>query len=115
MKKILMFLIVPMVIMSFVGCSNAKPPTEDVTDLRQAAWSSLSENAKEEVVGDWKFANVERVELNVLPIVQSGGKPPQVDNLYRVTFKTNRDEFLGPIQVYVDGDSKEIVSYGARL
>lgn len=98
--------------------AESKPSVDksssDVSVIREAAWTSLNENAKEEVVGDWKSASVEKVELDELPIVQSGGEPPQVVNLYKVTFKTNNDEILGPIQVFINGDTKEIVSYGVR-
>lgn len=114
MKNILMFLAFLLVIMSSVGCSNEENKISDVSVLREVAWNSLTESAKEEVKGDWKSANVAEVELSELPVVQNGGEPPQVDNLYRVTFKTTSDLTLGPIQVFLTGDTKQIISYGAR-
>ncbi len=49
-----------------------------------------------------------------MPIVKGGGEAPKVKHLYKVTFKTNMDLVLGPIVVYVDGDTKKILGYGVR-
>ncbi|MFD1130771.1 hypothetical protein [Paenibacillus sp. PDC88] len=114
MKNILVFLAFLLVIMSSIGCSNEENKISDVSVLREVAWNSLTESAKEEVKGDWRSANVAEVELSELPTVQNGGQPPQVDNLYKVTFKTTSDLILGPIQVFLNADTKEIISYGVR-
>lgn len=88
--------------------------TVDDSALREAAWASLLGHDVKEVKGDWKSAVVEKADMKELPIVQSGGAPPQVDHLYKVTFHTYRDEVLGPIQVFMNGDTNEVVSRNVR-
>lgn len=114
MKKMIMLLVLLTVTLSSTGCTNPKSQTVDAEGLREAAWMSLSDSAKEEVVIDWTTAIVEKVKLSELPIVQSGGEAPQVESLYKITFNSDRDLLLGPIQVFINGDNKEIVSYGVR-
>jgi hypothetical protein len=86
----------------------------DVEELREVAWNSLSDIDKKEIIVDWKTVNVNRANVEELPVVQLGGKPPKVEHLYKVTFGTNRDGLLGPIIVFVDGDTKEVLDYGLR-
>lgn len=96
--------------------SNARADESTVDDsaLREAAWASLLGHDVKEVKGDWKAAIVEKADMKELPIVQSGGATPQVDHLYKVTFHTYRDEMLGPIEVFMNGDTNEVVSRNVR-
>ncbi|SFS75902.1 hypothetical protein [Paenibacillus sp. BC26] len=114
MKKAFVFLVFVLVITGIIGCSNDKQGDFDVTEVRKSAWNSLSDKDKEEVIGEWKSAEVVEMSLNDLPLVKNGGESPDLKHLYKTTFETNRDEMLGPIVVYVNGESNEIIGYGAR-
>ena len=82
--------------------------TNDVSGVREAAWNDLSDAEKEEVVGDWKNAEVEEAEQSELPIDKGNGDTRKVEKPYKVRFETN-NEVLGPIIVFVNGDTKEII------
>lgn len=93
--------------------NHATPETDNLQAVREAAWNSLSERNKEEVVMDWKAAIVETAKIEELPVVKRGGIEPEIARLYKVTFATN-DEILGPIRVFVDADAEEAVDYVVR-
>jgi len=111
---------------ALVGCFHDKPNTDSASlepsrtaalyfmSIRQAAWSDISEEEKNTVIGDWKTARVVEAGLSEMPVVKGGEEPAKVENLYTVTFETNKDALIGPIVVYVDGDTKEVLGYGVR-
>lgn len=59
-------------------------------------------------------AKVARAELSELPL-NKGSEPPKAERVYKVTFKTTMDPRLGPLIIYVDGDTKEVLGYGLRF
>jgi hypothetical protein len=83
----------------------------DTQVLREAAWNSLSTQDKREVQTDWKVAKVEDAKVSDMPIPKGGGKKPEVERLYKVSFESNSDKTSGPIRVFVDGDTKKTVGY----
>lgn len=127
MKKITTVLIAFILTLpALVGCFHDKPNTDTGSiepsrtaalyfmSIRQAAWSDISDEEKNTVISDWKTARVVEAGLSEMPIVKGGEEPPKVENLYTVIFETNKDELIGPIVVYVDGDTKEVLGYGVR-
>lgn len=113
MKKTLSLLLILLGVWAIVGCSDtSESATADASILREVAWNSLSDSAKDEVVGEWKDAKVEVVIPSNMPNVRAVGK--EHDDTYQVTFNSTRDELLGPFVVYVDGSTQEILGQGAR-
>ncbi|GMK42661.1 hypothetical protein PCCS19_57210 [Paenibacillus sp. CCS19] len=85
--------------------SSGSEINEISSAVREAAWNDLSPES----------AEVQEAGLSEMPIVKGGGEPPKAEQLYKVTFKTNKDALLGPIVVYVDGDTGEVLGYGLRM
>lgn len=121
--KVIIFLFALILVMSLlVGCSenknyNPKPDAdmiffETASSLRELAWNQLSNEEKTSVTGDWKEAKVKIVKWEEIPLKKVSLKP---ESIYKVSFNTNIDGLLGPIGVYFDSATKEIVGYDIRM
>lgn len=77
-------------------------------DLRQVIWDKLSQESKAEIVGTWKDAKMEKVIGNkrFSNLTDEGydGK-----ELIHIVFSTKKDHLLGPIGVYINPETKEVV------
>jgi hypothetical protein len=94
-------------IFAIMGCSKS----DDTQTIREAAWNSLSTQDKQEVQTDWKAAKVEVAKVSDMPIPKGGGKNPEIEHLYKVSFDSKSDKTAEPIYVFVDGDTKKTVGY----
>lgn len=79
--------------------SNA---TDSNIQIREIAWSYLSEQEKSTVIVDWKKAPVAETMY-------------QEKSSYAVSFNTSEDALLGPIIVYVEKASLVILGQGLRM
>jgi hypothetical protein len=70
-------------------------------DYREIAWNSISNAERETVNINWKDAKVEETTFNNKPV-------------YSVLFTTSQDALLGPLIIYIDPVSKQVVGKGAR-
>lgn len=118
-----LFLIISILSLSIllIGCNNEnqKKQVETVSDLekvfmemREIAWTSLDESAKETVIGNWKDAKVTEESIIVEGRLMGDKKPIKV---MKVEFTTSQDRFLGPMGIYIDPFTKEIVSRDIRM
>ena len=82
-------------------------------DLRQVIWDKLSQESKAEIVGTWKDAKMEKVIGNKR---FSNLKDERYDGkeLIHIVFSTKQDHLLGPIGVYIDPETKEVVGADYR-
>ncbi|CDN42773.1 MULTISPECIES: hypothetical protein [unclassified Paenibacillus] len=104
-----------------VGSSSAVPgrgalvdsQTELFQSIRKAAWESLSQNTKKTVTTDWRTAPVQKSRL---PYDADTNSQISSDRtIYKVTLNTSMDELLGPIGLYLDGETLEIVEQDIRM
>lgn len=124
-----LFLVISILSLSFIfiGCNNEnqtetiKERVGTVSDLekvymemREIAWASLSENAKETVIGNWKDAKVTEEQPSVINEVHLNGKEKPT-KLIKVIFNTSEDRLLGPIGIYIDPSTKKIISRDIRM
>jgi len=72
------------------------------SQIREIAWSSLSEQSKSTVIIDWKKAPVTETTY-------------QDKNAYAVSFITSNDALLGPIIVYIDKTYLVVLGQGLRM
>lgn len=87
-----------------------KPVNE--TYIKVKVWSILSKESKEEIIGNWTDAKIEKWEVKDKSFFideKYYGK-----RVYHVVFRTRNDGLLGPIGVYVDPWTKEIVGGDTR-
>ncbi len=68
-------------------------------DVRKIVWNRLSNEQRKEIIGTWSDATLEKVN----------------NGTYHVVFHTTRDGLLGPIGVYIDPETKEIVGKDGRM
>ncbi len=89
------------IFLGLLGCGNDfLVSNEEEAEFREIAWNYLTQEEKEQVIGDWRNAEVQFAGYE--------GK-----NAVCVTFNSN--SFLGPITVIVDPDTKEILGTLLRL
>jgi hypothetical protein len=81
-------------------------------ELKRIAWELLSETTKQTVKGDWEQANIEKIHPTTTIPLRYPDK--SASNAYKVTFFTNQDAMLGPIGIYIDADTKEILGQDGR-
>lgn len=86
---------------------------KEYMEFRQVAWDSLSENTKDTVIGDWQKAEVTEVRPAAVP--QHNIKLEKNQKVVKVVFHTEQDSLLGPIGLYIDRSSKEIIGSDARM
>jgi hypothetical protein len=122
-KSVCFILIIIALLVGCNGTNNDKRKVEPLPDvetiflvtassLREIAWNQLSQEEKSSVMGDWKNAAVTIVQRDEVPIKKTSIKP---ESIYKVTFHTNKDELLGPIGIYFDPETKEIIAYDIRM
>ena len=82
----------------FTGCNK-----NDINELQDIAFNSLSEKEKEELVNKHYSAEIEKVDLDTLPNNANIflGKHNK-DEIYSFTFKS-KNQALGDITIFVDG------------
>ncbi|HHW36477.1 MAG TPA: hypothetical protein GXX18_04190, partial [Bacillales bacterium] len=94
------------------GIDNKDQNNEkEYMEFQQVAWQSLSENEKDTVIGDWQ--NAEVIEVSPADVPQHI-KPEKNQKVVKVVFHTEQDSLLGPIGLYIDRSSKEIIGPDIR-
>ncbi len=111
MYRTLLMVVLALFVIS--GCS-LKPKTDNSQELREVAWNSLTTEDQQEVP-DWKIAKVEESNGSDMPAPKGGEKYPKVEHLFKVSFESKSDKIVGPILVFVDGDTKKTVSYSKTV
>jgi len=94
---ILIFLILP-----FISGCKKQNDSDSFSQVREAAWNSLSVQEKGTIIGEWKKAPVTDATY-------------QGKITYAVTFNTSDEALLGPIIVYVDRSTLVVLGKGLRL
>lgn len=84
---------------------------KDAEVFRKIAWDIMSENEKKSVINDWHKAIVMLEDWNSV-----GYKKDNKERKFVVSvcFNTDVDGLLGPIIVYLDPSTKEVVGGGLR-
>ncbi len=95
-------IILILAVIPFISSCKKDNDTDLNAQIREIAWSSLSEQEKSTVIIDWKNAPVTETTY-------------QEKNIYFVSFKTSKDLVLGPILVYIDKTSLVVIGYAMRL
>jgi hypothetical protein len=113
MKTPVIFLIL-LLFASFAGCAKiGKAPEEE---LRTLAYESLSKEEKQTIL-DWTKAPVVTIKPPNSLLIWSpqGSLDLKGREVVVVTFSTTQDPLLGPIKVYLDAETHEILGKGLRL
>lgn len=99
MKRLIILILAITPIIS--GCK--KDDTKDFdTQVKEIAWNSLSEQEKATVIVEWEDAIVKETNY-------------EEKSSYSVIFNTSYDALLGPITVYIDKTSLEVLGKGLRM
>jgi hypothetical protein len=116
-----MFLLSVIGVLSLVlgGCFADRQSTNEtefnqkVTDVREVAWNSLSNNEREEVIGGWKDTDVNTIIVDdsrfSLNDVNYIGK-----EVTMVTFRSKKSEILGDISKLVDENTQKVIGAAYR-
>lgn len=121
MKRL--FLIISLLlILLLIGCSKQlnlnNSAQEYLTDnssserslAQKIAWDSLTEGEVKSILPQ-AIVTVTKVENSTIPLQIENTNPT---NVYKVTYSTIMDALLGPIGIYVDVETSEIVGYDLR-
>ena len=99
-----------MAMLFFVTCLTISCTKDDDGFLirndtyRKIAWDYLTDSEKETVIHDWKDAKVE-----------DGQYWETNEDAKAVIFNTTDDPLLGPIIIYINPKTKEVLGIGARF
>lgn len=97
------------------GCSSRQQienaPNDSWSHIRSIAWAQVSKEEQKTVLGNWKQAEVKEVKWNDVPTKLTDKEP---EKILKVTFKTKNDGMVGPIGIYIDPKTEQIVGYDAR-
>ncbi|URN94780.1 MAG: hypothetical protein NAG76_00520 [Candidatus Pristimantibacillus lignocellulolyticus] len=117
MKRL--FLIISLLLLLLlIGCSKQlnlnNSAQEYLTDnsflAQKIAWDSLTEGEVKSILPQ-AMVTVAKVETSTIPLQIENTNPT---NVYKVTYSTIMDALLGPIGIYVDVETAEIVGYDVR-
>ncbi|WP_037289485.1 hypothetical protein [Saccharibacillus sacchari] len=102
-----------------ISSTTATPPNDEQDEdakIREIAWDSLSARQQESVQGNWKTAEVERLQGNSIwyGIAMDEQSTQIPDQVILVTFNTTQDQLLGPLVIYIDAESEERIGVGVR-
>ena len=86
----------------FISSCEKNNVTDSYIQIKELAWSSLSDQEKKTVIVDWKEALVTQTMYDE-------------KSSYAVSFKTADDALLGPIVVYIEQATLAIVGQGLRM
>ena len=103
MKHIILVFVIGLVIAS---CDRDNNPVRSIDDMkyREVAWTSLSAEEKETVTIDWREAKVNK--CNYWEKEQEAAC---------VEFNTTLDPLLGPIVVFIEPVTLEVLGYAPRF
>ncbi len=86
---------------SVQSCEHDLIDAKTASRFRSIAWAFLSPQQKDTVIGDWKTAKV-RAETYREQVIWS------------VAFNTSHDPTLGPIIVFIEPRTKEVIGVAPR-
>ena len=129
MKKMLTFFVIGMALfllgMILVGCTKAdekvpapstKPTQQnDEQSILEETWNQLSRDEKAEMSTSWEEGVIEKKQISEEMASQFSWEEGY-DNkeVYLVTFKSEKRDFIGDIQKLIDEDTMKIVGYSLR-
>jgi hypothetical protein len=99
MKRLIILILA---ILPFISSCKKQNDPDSFSQVREAAWNSLSVQDKTTIIIDWRKAPVTEATY-------------QGKSTYVVTFSTSDDALLGPIIVYVDKSTLVVLGKGLRL
>lgn len=99
MKRLIILILA---LVPFISSCKKDNDTDLNAQIREIAWSSLSEQEKSTVIIDWKKSPVTETTYND-------------KSSYTVCFNTSEDALLGPIIVYIEKTSLIVLGQGLRL
>ena len=99
---------------SFTGCSTKSSLTEKDT-IREIAYNWIDDNKKSTII-DWKTSKVEKITFDKEHLVVNETETLDIINkeAFKVTFTTKDDDLLGPVIVYLDTDTSEVLGMDFR-
>lgn len=98
--------------LTWAGCSSDAISHLEDEQYRQTAWNDLSDQQKETVTTDVDEAKINRNDTYTRMLSEDDREEvPAVS----VTFNTEYDAMLGPIVVYIDPETKEVLGHGVRF
>lgn len=95
----------------WAGCSSDAVSNLQDEQYRQIAWNALSDQQKETVITDVDEAKVNRDDTYTRVLSEDDTEEVQAVS---VRFNTEDDAILGPIVVYIDPETKEVLGQALR-
>ncbi|MDY4252902.1 MULTISPECIES: hypothetical protein [Bacteria] len=115
MRKIIIYSIsLVALILLLVGCTD-KLSSKQEGNIREAAYNWIDDTSKATITS-WNTATIEEVRFDKEHLVTNKTENVDIINkkTYKVTFTTTNDEILGPIIIYLDKDTLEVLGMDFR-
>lgn len=115
MKKFFASIILILTFSTLFTTYNAKSSPIEKDNIRDTAFNWIDDSIKSTIV-DWQTSNVEKITSDKEHlIINEMGTLDIIDTeIFKVTFTTKDDDLLGPVIVYIDIDSSEVLGMDFR-
>jgi hypothetical protein len=101
------------------GCAPVTIPTStsvsqipQTKDIKELVWNQLLPQSKAEIIGSWQNAKVEKIRVQGHPFENAEKYVGQ--ELLRISFESRSNPTLGPVTVFADPHTQQILGYGFR-
>lgn len=115
MKKLLTSIILILIFSTFfIGCSD-KSSILEKDNIREAAYNWIDDNIKYTII-DWQTSKIENITFDKEHLIINERETLDIINteVFKVTFTTKDDDLLGPVIVYLDIDTFEVLGMDFR-
>jgi len=115
LKKLLTSIIFVLIFsIFFIGCSD-KYSIPEKDNIRETAYNWIDDSIKSTII-DWKTSKVEKITFDKEHLIINETETLDIINneAFKVTFTTKDDDLLGPVIVYLDSDTSEVLGMDFR-
>ncbi|MFH5834630.1 hypothetical protein ACHAL6_00975 [Proteiniclasticum sp. C24MP] len=104
------------ILISFSGCSYGESSDKSPEEIRSLAYEHVRGNGDERILNE-DTAQVVRVLIEEEHQImgREGAMNIQGREVFKVTFTTSNDDLLGPIRVYLDVDTYDVIGVDYRF
>ena len=94
---------------------NAKSSHIEKDNIRQTAYNWIDDSIKSTMI-DWQTSKIENITFDKEHLIINETETLDIINteVFKVTFTTKDDDLLGPVIVYLDKDTFEVLGMDFR-
>lgn len=115
-KHLIGYIIMMMSLLCFSGCTYGKSLDKTEEEIRYLAYVYVQGDKYETILnGDTAKVTMESIDKEHLIMGKESALDLQGRAVYKVLFRTKNDALLGPIRVYLDANTYEVLGVDFRF